>query len=111
MLSMLTQSVVPFSDLQFATIRCAKCKAEVTVDLLYERWEKHPDRPDSALPRQCPICDANFDKTVISGMDMIRQAYKILCDQQTATIEFRVRQPDGVQSRQASESKWASTTF
>ena len=95
--NVIKQIVVSLSDLQFATVICAPCKTEITVDMQQQqRWERRVDRPDSAIPEQCPICGAMFDTSVVRNMELIKSAYNAIRTQKTAIIEFRIRQDDGV---------------
>jgi hypothetical protein len=100
MLAMITQSVVPFSDLRFAAIRCSICKAELIVDLLYEKYrDGDPERLAPVVPEHCPICNVWFDTTAIGGLELLRRAYKHLSAQKTVTVEFHVAHND-VSSKQ-----------
>lgn len=92
MLAMLNEFVVQLSDLKFATITCSTCKTKITIDLCYAKWGDDPLSVNPACPARCPICSSNFDTTLVGSMNLFRDAYKMASKQETATVEFRVKQ-------------------
>lgn len=88
---MFKQHVVTLTEFQFATIVCSECTTEITVDLKYERSSRQPNTVNSAAPPRCPICERYFDNGLVRALDSIRAAYMAIQEQNTASIEFRIR--------------------
>jgi hypothetical protein len=75
---MLTEMVVPISDLRYASIECgdAKCKTVVTIDL----------EMDVSDPFQCPACKQPYN--LRDNISDLRSVYRSLSQHYTK-ISFR----------------------
>lgn len=87
MLAMTKQlQMIPASDLRWISISCARCNAELTLDMT-ARLLPESDR-DSLTPRACASCGAGYDSAVPSHVDAFRKVYAALS--QVPGVAFRV---------------------
>ena len=89
MCAVLNETVVLLSDLRYVVMTCAKCKTEITFDLL---WDRQADiHRTTATPTKCPACDAMFDLLAQNAVDNLREIYQGAAKQKTVTVSFRIK--------------------
>ena len=85
---MITESVVPLSDLRFVVMECAQCKSKIEFDIEMAVAKNVPN--GTATPTRCPVCKVEFDTMAQGAVDQIRIAYRGAA-KQSSKISFRVK--------------------
>ncbi len=105
---MVTDLLIPISELRLMTVKCNTCLGELTVDLLhklstgqYGKEQVSVTKYDDVIPAKCPLCGNVIDRHLILGLNTIRDGLVKARDavntnseiaNDISAVEFRIRQ-------------------
>jgi primosomal protein N' len=67
--------VISLVDIRYICIKCQNCKAEVTLDM---QAEYKLGKYGTFAPKQCPVCQGQYDSAIPDNADRLRKAYRAM---------------------------------